>query len=209
LEYPKIETLYERNLETFKVIPGKYKNRTYTIPKFWHWTEKIDGQNIRVCWSGATVWFGGKSEESQIHAQLYARLQALFPPEKLAALYPGQNMIFYGEGYGPGIQKNGAGYIDHKDFILFDVLVDQKWWLNWEAVNDVGAKAGLQVVPEVGTMDLECATEYVRHGFASQLNGGVRQAEGLVGRTVEPLFDKKGHRLIVKLKTKDFAREAV
>ncbi len=30
----------------------------------------------------------------------------------------------------------------------------------------------------------------------------------LVGRTAETLFDKKGHRLIVKLKTKDFANES-
>jgi hypothetical protein len=28
----------------------------------------------------------------------------------------------------------------------------------------------------------------------------------MVGRPIETLFDKKGHRLIVKLKTKDFAR---
>lgn len=31
-----------------------------------------------------------------------------------------------------------------------------------------------------------------------------KDAEGLVGRPLEALFDKKGARLIVKLKTKDF-----
>jgi hypothetical protein len=44
----------------------------------------------------------------------------------------------------------------------------------------------------------------VRVGFKSKLNGGAAQAEGLVGRPLETLFDKKGSRLIVKLKTKDF-----
>jgi hypothetical protein len=53
-------------------------------------------------------------------------------------------------------------------------------------------------------MTLEEATEKVRAGFPSLLNGGKKQAEGMVGRTAEPLFDKKGSRLIVKLKTKDF-----
>jgi len=65
-------------------------------------------------------------------------------------------------------------------------------------------KLGLDVVPFIGEMSLEEATEMVRAGFPSRLNGGQVQAEGLVGRTAEPLFDKKGSRLIVKLKTKDF-----
>jgi hypothetical protein len=43
-------------------------------------------------------------------------------------------------------------------------------------------------------------------GFTSQI-GPSHPAEGLVGRPVEALFDKKGHRLIVKLKTKDFAQQ--
>ena len=59
-------------------------------------------------------------------------------------------------------------------------------------------------MPFFGEMTLEDATEVVRAGFPSRLNNGAGRAEGLVGRTLEPLFDKKGHRLITKLKTKDF-----
>jgi hypothetical protein len=53
-------------------------------------------------------------------------------------------------------------------------------------------------------MSLEEAAEKVRTGFPSMLNGGKMRAEGMVGRPAETLFDKKGARLIVKLKTKDF-----
>ena len=57
-------------------------------------------------------------------------------------------------------------------------------------------------------MTLEEGVEMVRKGFDSILakenTGEVRPAEGIVGRTVETLFDKKGHRIIIKLKTKDF-----
>lgn len=59
-------------------------------------------------------------------------------------------------------------------------------------------------VPDFGFMTLEDATELVRAGFKSRLNGGKKDSEGLVGRPEETLFDKKAHRLIVKLKTKDF-----
>jgi hypothetical protein len=53
-------------------------------------------------------------------------------------------------------------------------------------------------------MTLDQATEFVRRGFPSCLDGSEAQAEGLVGRPLETLFDKRGSRLIVKLKTRDF-----
>jgi hypothetical protein len=66
-------------------------------------------------------------------------------------------------------------------------------------------KLGLEVVPNFGEMTLEDATEMVRAGFKSRCAIDVsKDAEGLVGRPLETLFDKKGHRLITKLKTKDF-----
>ena len=113
--------------------------------------------------------------------------------------------MIYGEGYGAGIQKGGGDYSPVKKIIVFDVLVGGKWWLSYANVCDVASKLGLEVVPSFGEMTLEDATEFVRKGFKSKcaVNLG-KDAEGLVGRPLECLFDKKGHRLITKLKTKDF-----
>jgi hypothetical protein len=66
-EYHKIETLYERDLNTFKVDPSKLKNRTYSLIKTWQFTEKIDGTNIRCIWKNGTLTFGGKTDNAQIH----------------------------------------------------------------------------------------------------------------------------------------------
>ena len=205
-DYPKIETLYERDEATFKVRPGVFKNRTYTLLKTWHWTEKIDGTNIRCLWNAAEgkVTFGGRTDNAQIHAELIKHLYETVSIEKLKATFPEVDVVLYGEGYGAGIQKGGGDYSLTKQFILFDVLVYGKWWLSGDNVCDVAEKLALPVVPSFGEMTLEEATEFVRHGCPSKLNGGKRQSEGLVGRTAETLFDKKGHRLIVKLKTKDF-----
>jgi hypothetical protein len=71
-------------------------------------------------------------------------------------------------------------------------------------MRDVASKLSLDAVPLIGEMSLADATEKVRAGFPSLINGGKAQAEGMVGRPSEALFDKKGSRLIVKLKTKDF-----
>lgn len=124
--------------------------------------------------------------------------------DQMKTVFPDTPAVLYGEGYGAGIQKGGGDYSATKKFIMFDALVDRTWWLSYENISDVGTKLGLDVVPDFGEMTLEDATEMVRAGFQSKLNGGKAKSEGLVGRPLEALFDKKGARLIVKLKTKDF-----
>ncbi len=203
-EYGKIETLYERDEATFKVKPGVFKNRTYTLLKTWVWTEKVDGTNIRCIWSGGKLTFGGKSDNAQMHADLVKWLYANITEDKMRVMFPDVDVVIYGEGYGAGIQKGGC-YSPDKKLIVFDVRV-ANFWLNDENMRDVAQKLGLEPVPCFGEMTLEDATELVRKGFESRcavVKGTM--AEGLVGRPLETLFDKKGARLIVKLKTKDFA----
>jgi ATP-dependent RNA circularization protein (DNA/RNA ligase family) len=201
-EYHKIETLYERDERTHKVT-GVIRNRTYTLLKEWHWTEKVDGTNIRCIWNDGKLTFGGKTDNAQIHADLIKWLYEHISTEKLAEIFPDGDAVIYGEGYGAGIQK-GGDYRPDKALIVFDVLVGGKWWLSYENICNVAENLGLAVVPSFDNMTLEEATNMVRGGFPSRCAFNGAQAEGLVGRPAETLFDKKGHRLIVKLKTKDF-----
>ena len=214
MEYHKIETLYERDEKTHRLKPELIlKNSVYGIIKTWQFTEKIDGTNIRLIWEPVintdgpcrpeSFRIGGKTDNAQIHADLIANIERMELRDKMRDVFPATDVILYGEGYGAGIQR-GGDYSDTKKFILFDVFVDGKWWLSWENTCNVAARLGLDTVPFIGEMTLEAATAYVRAGFQSALNGGKAKAEGLVGRPCEALFDKKGHRLIVKLKTKDF-----
>lgn len=204
-EYHKIETLYERDLATFKVKPGVFKNRVYSLLKSWRWTEKVDGTNIRCIWKDKRLTFGGKSDNAQMHPHLLKWLCEHVSAEKLAEIFPDTDAVIYGEGYGAGIQKGGGDYTSEKKLIVFDVLVGDKWWLAHEDMCDVASKLSLDVVPDFGEMTLEEATELVRGGFKSRCAvNASKDGEGLVGRPLEALFDKKGARLIVKLKTKDF-----
>lgn len=207
-EYHKIETLYERDDQTHRLRePLVLKNRVYGLLKSWRWTEKIDGTNIRCIWRDGRVAFAGKTDRAQLHAELVDWLRLNVTADKMQDVFPGGKVVIYGEGYGAGIQK-GGGYSSTKQLIVFDVAVFSEdghcWWLSDENVSDVCFKLGLNTVPNFGDMTLETATVFVRQGFVSRLGGGTMQAEGIVGRPLEALFDKKGHRLIVKLKTKDF-----
>jgi hypothetical protein len=200
-EYHKIETLFVRDEKTHKVT-GVIRNPVYSIIKTWQWTEKVDGTNIRCIWKDKTLTFGGKTDNAQVHADLIKWLYENVSVEKMNAIFPDIDAVIYGEGYGAGIQKGGY-YSPTKKLIIFDVLVGGKWWLNDENVRDVAAKLGIESVPSFGEMTLDDATALVRNGIKSKINPEAN-AEGLVGRPCEALFDKKGARLIVKLKTKDF-----
>lgn len=209
-EYHKIETLYERDDATHRLKqPLVLKNRVYSAVNPWVFTEKIDGTNIRCIWRDGTLTFGGRTDNAQIPADLVNWLHAHLTPELFASAFSdARSVVLYGEGYGAGIQKGGGGYCAEKRFILFDVAVFDAearcWWLSDENMRNVAAKLSLDAAPAFGEMSLAEATEFVRLGFPSKLNDGKKMAEGLVGRPCEALFDKKGHRLIVKLKTKDF-----
>lgn len=205
MEYHKIETLYER-ADNFKLKePLVLKNPVYGILKSWVFTEKVDGTNIRVYWEHAlqAVKFCGRTNNAQLPADLFLNLTKLFPVDKFLEHFPDTDVLLYGEGFGAGIQKVGKEYRADKSFILFDVMIGP-WWLSMDNVLDVGQKLGIDVVPVVGEMSLEEATEMVRNGFKSLLPGATCESEGLIGKPVEALFDKKGSRLIIKLKTKDF-----
>jgi hypothetical protein len=202
-EYPKIETLFERDKQTFAVNPSILKSPVLGTITEWDVTEKIDGTNIRVMLSSdGEVSFGGRTNNAQIPGDLLLLLIKQFQQDRMKSLWIDgpTELVLYGEGYGAGIQKGGT-YRPDKSFALFDVLVGGKWWLDRKAVDDVAAKVGVDTVPYLGRMTLGQIVELVRNPFTLKIGG---QAEGIVARPIEPLFNRKLERIIIKLKTKDF-----
>lgn len=208
-EYPKIETIFNRDTTgTKKLIPGSYRNETvkYLSEFTWVWTEKIDGTNIRIHWNGHKITFGGRTDKAQIPVELINWLNDKFiniETEELFEQKFGESEVtLYGEGYGCKIQKGGGNYIpDGVSFILFDVLINDIW-LTRDSVEDIAKTFAIDVVPVVGVGDLDDAVEYVRSKPNSKI--GTAKMEGVVARPIVELFDRTGHRLIVKIKACDF-----
>ena len=207
--YEKIETLWERDMGgSKKLIEGKFRNPTVAMLRnlYWDWTEKIDGTNIRVHWDGHIVHFGGRTENASIPAPLVNRLNELFGGETNAQMFEqkfGENeVILFGEGYGAKIQKGGGLYKpDGVDFILFDVMIGGLY-LRRDGVEDIARNFGIQAVPIVLRGDIDDAVAYVKQKPKSTI--GSAMMEGVVGRLPEELFDRRGNRLIVKIKVRDF-----
>ena len=208
-QYHKIQTCFKRDEKTKHIIEGEW-----TLPELdwlknnqWVFTEKVDGTNIRVMWNGESVVFGGKTDDAQLPVFLLYKLQELFDGTQKRQMFlekfgAGDDVILYGEGYGKKIQVAGEKYIpDGVDFVLFDVRVGE-WWLERKDVEDIANYFGINIVPIIGEGTLLEAIEKVRQGFNSLW--GDFLAEGIVARPKIELKNRKGERIITKIKHKDF-----
>lgn len=205
-EYHKIETLFERDNKTKKLIEGKFTNETieYLKDNKWQFTEKIDGTNIRIYWDGHRVRFYSRTDDGQIPALLTNRLIELFAGEKNEQLFEQKfgemEVVLVGEGYGAKIQ-NGGLYRDNQDFILFDVMIAGNWQPR-ESVEDIANYFNIDAVPIVLEETIQEAVDYVKTKPKSKI--GTANSEGVVGRPAVEMQDRCGNRVIVKIKVKDF-----
>lgn len=113
------------------------------------------------------------------------------------------NSFYFGEGYGAKIQKGGGNYSETQEFVLFDVKVGE-WYLKREDVEDVADKFSLRVVPIVARGNLQTGVDIVKAGLKSQW--GDFTAEGLIAKPITDLFNRKGERILTKIKHEDFAK---
>ena len=205
-EYHKIETLFERDEKTKKLVEGQYRNKIveYLKDNKWQFAEKIDGTNIRIYWDGHKVSFYGRTDKAQIPAELVNRLNELFGGEVNEQLFEQKfgetKVVLVGEGYGAKIQ-NGGLYRDSQDFILFDVMIAGNWQPR-ESVEDIANYFGIDIVPIVLEGTIQEAIDYVKTKPKSKI--GTANSEGVVGRPVVEMQDRCGNRVIVKIKGKDF-----
>lgn len=226
-EYPKIQTLYPRGSD-FKVATEQTRFPEYDMikPKYWLYTEKVDGTNIRVILTPeGEVLIRGRTDRAQFSAMVMERLQSFFPQTHVKRVFGpterSHGVILYGEAYGPKIQKGGI-YREDVGFRLFDVAVG-RWWLRWDDVVDVASKLqsyhdGEYPIAAVPTLPrprrLPQSQSDVMNLFTDPLGSLVAFSdsgrkyvapEGIVARTDPYLFDRHGLPVRWKLKLKDFA----
>ena len=209
--YPKIETIYKRDIEgTKKLMPGIFRDQTVEMLKdiTWQFTEKIDGTNIGIYWDGHKVHFQGRTERALIPSHLLDALNEMFMgdvnEELFEQTFGDTEVVLFGEGYGAKIQKGGGNYKpDGCSFILFDVYIPKnKLWLERSNVEDIAKTFNIDVVPIVGEGTLEDAVEFVKQNPKSTI--GTAIMEGVVARPKAELRTRRGERIIVKIKYKDF-----
>ena len=206
-QYEKIETVFCRDTNgTKRLVLNDYRNPTiaYLKDNMWLFTEKVDGTNIRVHWDGHKVEFGGRTDKAQIPGPLLNKLNEMFMTTEAEELFEqtwgDKDVILFGEGYGPKIQ-NGGDYRSDVSFILFDVLVGNNYQER-EWVEKTAQMFNIDVVPIVLTGTIQDGIDYVMKHPQSTM--GTAMMEGVVGRPMIELRDRRGERVIVKIKWEEF-----
>ena len=216
IQYHKIENIFNRDTVSNKLIEGEYRQPEVEYLKDLQWiaTEKVDGTNIRVMYNNLmedgfpdkSITFNGKSDNAQLHGDLVKKLQETFLPHLPLFIekFEGKQVCLYGEGYGAGIQTGGC-YLDHKDFILFDVWIDGTW-LSRGNVEGIALMLGIKTVPIAYIGTLPEMVSIVKLGLQSKWSDEHRvfEAEGIICRPIVELKDSRGNRILVKIKARDF-----
>ena len=223
-EYPKIDTLYDRDERHF-VIVGKLRRPEFDNIKRWTVTEKLNGRNTRVSLFNngidGIVDYGGKTDEAEMPSELLQYMRKTFTVEKMKTAFwidplkiP-QRVTIYGEGYGPGMAHGSGVYRGDVSFRLFDCIVDT-WWLERPNLENVAEKLGIRCVPILGVIDylpttpgeIECLFRDNKNRLVAIEDGGLVSMipEGIVAKSDQMLFNRKGERVMWKLKIKDFKR---
>jgi RNA ligase len=211
-QYHKIDSIFKRDSTGKQMLFGQYSRPEFEYLKDneWEFTEKVDGTNIRVMYNGVELTFGGKTDNAQIPASLVNKLRELFSKDKMSEVFPSYwedgtemnpQVCLYGEGYGAKIQSGGKYISNGVDFVVFDIQIG-KWWLKREDIDDIAKKLSIASVPVIGAGTLDKMVELCKNGFTS--SWGDFLAEGIVARPIVELQDRAGHRIITKLKHKDF-----
>jgi hypothetical protein len=207
MQYHKIQSLFKREPDGKRMLFGMHSKPEfeYLADNEWLFNEKIDGMNMRATLGDKLFSFAGKTDNAQIPPKLLCRMHELFSFEGKTQRFQEEfkpGVVFYGEGYGPGIQK-GACYGKEQDFILFDILIGEQW-LSQADVRGIGEKFGIKVAPQVGVGNLKGLIYTVEQNKFSILLDGAA-CEGIVARPKTELRNTFGERVITKLKHKDFS----
>lgn len=215
-QYTKINTIYKRD-DAGNIMLGEFARPEfeylYNLP--WIAYEKVDGTNMSYYWNGHILELHGKTENAQIPAHLRAWMESKVTVDMMKEYFPlkyDENgneipmmVIIYGEGYGMKIQTGGGRYISNGvNFRVFDINIDG-WWLEISDVEDICKKLNLEMCVPYGEMTLKEAEDFVQAAHTSTIaEDKTYIMEGLVLRPKVQLFNRRGERVMVKVKYRDY-----
>lgn len=208
-EYHKIHVPFKRQTDRQqpgfgKLILGQWARDEFELlaGHMWHWTEKIDGANLRVIWNGHTVTFGGCTADTTLSVATVEWLQERFPAELMENQFHDSPAVLYGELVGPKAAAGAERYRPERDVLFFDARVGQ-WWLRWHDFHILAAQMHLSTAPLVAFDTVHWALDHVGSKPRSEL--GDFPMQGLVGRPPLGLLGRDGDRLLMKIKARDLA----
>lgn len=212
-EYQKIETLYKFD-NTTKTYTGEFYNQyvEYLRNNRWLTSEKVNGTNVSVQFDGHRIEFHGRTERAGLPKEVIEILTEKFGDSEVEfeQLFSGKPAILYMECYGGKIQ--GGAYGGKERLVGFDVTVNGQY-LDKRCIGEIFAKFGVDCVEfkevenlDVAINEVKSWAENPKRGISPYCEKGTTIKEGLVCVPSARIYDNRGKRIIVKIKTEDLRK---
>ena len=204
---------YGRQFKKRKLtVPAEGQNEAYLSPLLaylaelpWVYSRKLDGENIRIQWDGERALWNGKSNAFQCSADFTEYMNGTFLEEIFEEKFGRDKVVtLFGEKMGPKTQGNELG-LEKDEVVLFDVNINGTW-LSGENVGEIAKYFGTKTVFDFMSTALG-ETKNLRELIEMCANGEFKDWEGVVATPLVEMRDQGGHRIIVKIKNKDYLRD--
>lgn len=231
LEYPKIDTLYNR-LKNGKVDIASLRRPEFELINRWQITEKLNGRNIRVMLTReGEVTFAGRKDEKHLYDQIddvmLDYLKSIFIPRRMKYIFrkidkdgslTKPEVCLYLEGIGSKMASGSGIYCKGIEVSvrLIDAYI-KPFWIERLLLEEFAKKLGVKCVPVIGYIDeiphsRQCLEDILSSSIVATEAGNFNtRPEGIVARTSPILFSRTktelsevGERIMWKLKFKDF-----
>lgn len=190
-----------RELEVLAAVPG------------WTFTEKIDGANLAVIYNGLGVELrtrDGHNLETlaDLDPSTIDALREIFHVTVMEQAFGSKETRIYLEVYGKGVGDHHwlARKLPQQRVAVLDARINGFWLARGNLTDLANDTFSLECAPHrADVQTLTRAIDVVTAGMPSAL--GDFTAEGLVGVAPLGLFNRKGERIIVKVKTEDLCTD--
>lgn len=179
----------------------------YLAKNPWAYKRKLNGENMRVMWNGEQAVWNGKTNDFKTDAVTAEYMNSTFLEEIFEEKFGREKQVLlFGERMAPKAQGNELN-LEAVEFVLFDVKIGDAW-LEPKNLRAVAKYFGLHTCydfmrPEDEKKDYVDTLENLIDAVAK---GKFKDWEGIVASPATGLFNRKGERLICKIKNHEYLR---
>lgn len=194
------------------IVPAEGQDEAYRSPLLaylseltWVYSRKVDGENIRIQWDGEQALWNGKSNAFQCSAEFTEYMNNTFLEEIFEEKFGRDKVVtLFGEKMGPKTQGNELGLKKDK-VILYDVNINGTW-LSGEGVSEIAEYFNVDTVFDYMERHSFGPAMNLREMIEACANGEFKDWEGIVATPLVEMRDQGGHRVVTKIKNRDYLR---
>ncbi len=179
----------------------------YLAKNLWTYKRKLNGENMRVLWDGDQAVWNGRTDSFSTDIATTEYMNSTFAEEIFEEKFGRDKIVLlFGEHMGPKTQGNELS-LDSTEFVLFDVNIASVW-LEPKSLQSIANYFGLRTCydfmhPEDEERDYADTLENLIDLTA---RGEFADWEGIVATPSIGVFNRKGDRIICKIKNQDYLR---